>query len=132
MIKSNSVPVTYFSNNSCVLEQPRKMKINAHAQKFHFRLANKLLIFRALIINSISFCIKISRITFLIIVSMDFAKNRKLLKLLSFVCKNLIKNCCKIFIFLNNTKRMLNYVKNLCINVNLTKNVNLYHYLQKN
>ena len=39
--------------------------------------------------------------------------------------------CCKIFIFLNNTKRMLNYMKNLCINVNLTQNVNFYHYLQK-
>ena len=44
--------------------------------------------------------LKLSRITFLLIVSMDFAKNRKLLKLLFFVCKNLIKNCCKIFIFL--------------------------------
>ena len=26
---------------------------------------------------------------------------------------------------------MLNYMKNLCINVNLTQNVNFYHYLQK-
>ena len=62
---------------------------------------------------------------------MDFAKKRKLLKLLFFVCKNLIKNCCKNFIFLNNTKRMHNYMKNFYINVNLTQNVNFYHYLQK-
>ena len=78
-----------------------KMKINAHAQKFYFRFASKTL-------------------TFSHSLSMDFAIRRKLLKLLFFVCKNLIKNCC---IFLNNTKRMFNYMKNLYINVNLTQNV---------